>query len=355
MAKKIINPKDREAILSHVTSDEFQSQLSIETLNSKSNQHLLFIAKWQLFEDQIRYRKFLIEREITFWKRHTPSCKMYLEKTYPMVRPILDIWAECRPITDEMLVDFIAGWAMSRFALLPTKLNKKEQGEMLQLTQPPMEIFKEFLQSKEWHEYILNKCIPETKNIIIKYNSFQEDIVNERDALLFFMQGKKAMPLSKKQIEMLKIEYLKEQNQLVKEYRKITEEVSTEFTKKKVGRKKSEPLPVKNYIRNIDEDHVDLFLNKLKDECQNYSPIEFIYLLNAMSRMGYLFVGNDKMVVFNAFEKFFQKTYGNKSNKWGRWNEAMDADKKGSENPLLPKMLSVVSGLIRRNNILLLD
>ncbi|MBW8334804.1 MAG: hypothetical protein K0M40_22495 [Prolixibacteraceae bacterium] len=337
---------DLEKLLLSVTSLQFQNQLTPELKKSKANQELLHKAKWQLFDDQIQKRIGLINGEITFWKDQTPTCNIYLVKTYASVKPILDIWAEMKPITDKMIVDFIEGWAMSRFTLLPLKLTTEEDDEIIKLLQPPVTVFKEFLSSTSWQEYLVNRCIPETKTIITRFNSFQEDTVNERDAILSFIRDKKAMPFNKEQVDMLKMEYLKNQNQFVDEYRKLTNESGNEPGKirKKPGRKASVAKPVIDLIIGMDDKYKDIFLSDLKRDIKCNEPVELVFMLRALVELGYVYQGV-RRELFLSFLTFYGKepdfvSISGQNDDWIRKNKE-----------LLDRMKNFISIIIEKNII----
>lgn len=224
MIQESKDQSDREELLELINSDQFKKQFSQEILQSKNYQKLQEYAKWGLTDNVIKRREKLITEELAFWKERSPSCNLFLEKTHNMFWPILQVLSALRPISDEILLDFIAGWAMSRFLLIPSKLTKEQQEEINQLVRPSLNIFKEFISTQGWKEYLVNRTIPESSTITIKFSSCVEESVNTREVILSFIRDKKVTPFSKHQIEMLKMDYKEEQMRYVdKDHRKANE------------------------------------------------------------------------------------------------------------------------------------
>lgn len=119
---------------------------------------------------------------------------------------------------------------------------------------------------------------------------------------------------------------------------------------KKLGKKGVDPQPVAFYIRKINIKHVNNFIDKLKIDYKNSKPVDFIYMLNALYRMGILQVDNLKEV-FIAFSNYFGGKYGCLPNFYARWHEANATSKKGSVNIKLKQVIDDISQLIVINKI----
>lgn len=169
-----------------------------------------FVAKWYNTVDEEKRRNDYINKEIDFWKLKSRSKRTYWELILPKAMPILDVLSGLKPVSDEMLSDFIAALTFSRFNLSQAGLLKEQMDEINRLALPVLSVLKEYLSSEGWRAYILFRCIPESKTIWNRYNAKQWDSVNEREALLFFSEDKEMLLLTGKQVEMLKSEYLKE-------------------------------------------------------------------------------------------------------------------------------------------------
>jgi hypothetical protein len=341
---------DYAKLLELLNSDEFKQNLTIETLQSNNYKLIQEHIKFGLDYNVVREREQLIINEINFWKKRSLSTDFFFEKTYPLFWPSLKLMSTLKPISVEMLVGFISGWAMLRFFFSPSKLSIYEDEEIEKLMRPSLIILKDFFSTQLWQEYLINLAILESSIITIKFNSCIEETVNTREAILSFIREKKITPFNKHQIEMLKMDYKKEQMLYVEPLENVSKESKKLPIKSKPGRKPSSFKSVEEWFIKIDGEDLNKLLLQLKILSKDFTPKQFVFMIKALDNLGYLKPYENK-AIFDSFEKFFGIKYGVMSAKNANMIRANNARTTGSLDNLLPSLERTISEIIKTINM----
>lgn len=165
-------------------------------------------ALWICSENELRIRERIVKDEVEFWIKRSKTYELFFNYSNKYFKPILDSITMLRPVTEPMLSDFIAGWAMYKFVLVPDMLTEHQIDEISKLLKPTASVLKKFYSTDGWTEYIVNRIIPESRT----YNLlFMQGSENARDALLTFIKDRNYRPFTREQIIEIELEYAYEQ------------------------------------------------------------------------------------------------------------------------------------------------
>lgn len=284
------------------------------------------MTKWVCTKSEIERRKILVNKEIAFREDYSILIKRYLEKTHSVFFPIIDILTDLKPVTDNMLVNFISGWANSIF-LLTKKLTREQEDEIIDLFKPAFNVLKEFFSSDDYRENLINRVIPESAKLFPFINGSQMESENARDAIMTYIKDLNLMPISRGHLLKVKFEYLKEQRELYEEANN-----PRVHTPKKYEIKAIKPAQTKDEIGSMKDsgplmsDKVeDAFIfMKGKDNRKNKIILEEGDYVNLIKWVTFYFeneftlptitdpirtINTDKGNVIHTFKHFFKQEY----------------------------------------------
>ena len=193
-------------------------KLSEEQLKKLSENQLLevcqYIDKWFLTPPEVRRRKDLLEQKIIELKINSPTFNDYFLQNYKSGLAVLDIAISIKPVKDKWLCDFIIGMECGN------SIERESVEKAIQLTKPIYIVLALFISTKPYQDYFMDRSIPESDTLEIVFNNSLKEIVNTRNALKTMADQKRLILIDPKQIKKLKLEYLLEQSDLVKEFNK---------------------------------------------------------------------------------------------------------------------------------------
>ncbi|MDD2304488.1 MAG: hypothetical protein PHP53_07315 [Prolixibacteraceae bacterium] len=157
--------------------------------------------------------------------------------------------------------------------------------------------------------------------------------------------------VERKSTKILKYNLKDIKNELINTDQSISNESKAQPVNNKPGRPKSTPKPVKEYIKNIDPEKIEAFLNALKSKFIESSPKDFIFMIRALYYKQLLNVNETcRKEVWMSFETFFGGEYGNPQNKYETWKKSSPIMPKGAENTTLNIIVNDISIIISALN-----
>jgi hypothetical protein len=130
------------------------------------------------------------------------------------------------------------------------------------------------------------------------------------------------------------------------EFHEMNSELVNESIKKKTkpGRKPSSALPVEQFIVGMDNKYKDGFLSALKRDISCNEPVELVFMLRALDKLGYISFARRRQL-FLSFLSFYGKnpdfvSVSGQNDNWNRTNKE-----------LLDRMTRLISNIIDQNNI----
>jgi hypothetical protein len=186
-------------------------RLSFPEWSDKKIEKSIHGFEWILPEHKVHDRQVIVEKIISLWKEKGIVNKEFEQ---PITKLLIYNITRLKPITLDMIVDFLMGWAT-------LQKNQKQKSSLLEakrLIKPILDKLIEYYTSIQVKNSLIDKHISKKDSIIID----GWDNINTRTALKEFVKDKFVI-LNKEIIDRQKFEYREHKKEI---YKKIQQELS---------------------------------------------------------------------------------------------------------------------------------